>query len=54
MVELIFRDNLKLGGLKCEYLLTHVDILGHTIKDGCLYAKSDKLQGFNDLRVPST
>ena len=43
VVELIFGDNLKLGGLKCEYLLTKVDILGHTIKDGCLYPKVDKL-----------
>jgi hypothetical protein len=43
VIELIFADNLKLGGLKCEYLLTRVDILGHTISDGCLYAKSDKL-----------
>ena len=43
VVELIFSDNLKLGGLKCEYLLTQVDILGHIIKDGCLYPKYDML-----------
>jgi hypothetical protein len=43
VVELIFGDNLRLGGLKCEFLLTQVDILGHTISDGCLFTKADKL-----------
>ena len=33
----------KYRSLKCKYLLTKVDILGHTIKDGSLYPKVDKL-----------
>lgn len=45
---------MKLGGLKCEFLLRTVEILGHVISDGCLYAKCDKLQGLRDLRVPQS
>lgn len=34
VMEKIFADGLKLGGLKCEFLLTEVDILGYRIRDG--------------------
>lgn len=33
-MEKIFADGLKLGGLKCEFLLTEVDVLGHKIANG--------------------
>ncbi len=42
-MELIFADNLKFGGLKCEFLLERVEVLGHIVEDGKLYAKVDKL-----------
>lgn len=51
---MIFGDGLKLGGLKCEFLAQKVDVLGHVISDGCLFAKTDKLQGLKDLKVPTT
>ena len=34
VMELIYDDNLKLGGLKCEVLLERVEILGHIVQDG--------------------
>lgn len=43
VVALIYGDGLKLGCLKCEFLLRTVDVLGHIISGGCLYAKCDKL-----------
>ncbi len=33
-MDKIFADGLKLGGLKCEFLVSEVDILGHKISDG--------------------
>ena len=33
-MDKIFADGLKLGGLKCEFLISEVDILGHKIADG--------------------
>lgn len=41
--ERIFADGLKLGGLKCEFLVRRTDVLGHTIEAGKLYPKVDKL-----------
>ena len=43
VMELVFADNLKFGGLKCEFLLERVEVLGHIVEDGKLYAKVDKL-----------
>ena len=43
VMELIYKDNLKLGGLKCEFLLERVEVLGHIVEDGKLFAKCDKL-----------
>ena len=43
VLELIFDDGLKCGGTKCEFLLRRVEVLGHVIKVGKLYAKVDKL-----------
>jgi predicted RNase H-like HicB family nuclease len=43
VLELIYEDNLKCNALKCEFLLRRVEILGHVIEDGKLFAKVDKL-----------
>ena len=43
VLDRVFGDGLKLGGLKCEFLLTKVDVLGYVIDDGCLLPKADKL-----------
>ena len=43
VMELVFADNLKFGGLKCEFLLERVEVLGHIVENGKLYAKIDKL-----------
>lgn len=43
VLELIYNDNLKLGGPKCEFLLKSVEVLGHVIRDGKLFPKTDKL-----------
>ena len=41
---MIYRDNIKLGGLKCEFLVQKVEVLGHIIERGVLKPKiSDKL-----------
>ncbi len=34
VIARIFDDGLKLGGLKCEFLVQDVEVLGHIIKDG--------------------
>jgi hypothetical protein len=34
VMDKIFADGLKLGGNKCEFLLTEVEVLGHKISDG--------------------
>ena len=43
VLELIFEDGLKCSGTKCEFLLRRVEVLGHVINDGKLFAKVDKL-----------
>jgi hypothetical protein len=30
----VFGDGLKFGALKCEFLVTEVDVLGYIIRDG--------------------
>ncbi len=54
VLELIYNDGLKCSGLKCEFLLRRVEVLGHIIEDGKLYAKTNKLQGLQDLKPPTT
>ncbi len=54
VLELIYDDNLKCSGSKCEFLLRRVEVLGHIIHDGKLYAKADKLQGLKDIKIPTT
>lgn len=39
----LFDDNLKVNGLKCEFCLRKVEVLGHIICDGVLYPKVDRL-----------
>lgn len=39
----LFDDGLKVGGLKCEFMLTSTEVLGHVISNGKLYAKVDKI-----------
>lgn len=41
--EELFADGLKLGGLKCEFLLESVEILGHKVGNGCLMPQVEKL-----------
>ncbi len=53
VLDRVFGDGLKLGALKCEFLLTKVDVLGYVIEDGKLYPKCDKLQGLYNLKVPT-
>lgn len=43
VLELIYNDGLKCGGAKCEFLLSRVEVLGHIIENGKLYAKTNKL-----------
>lgn len=43
VLKLIYDDGLKCNGAKCEFLLRKVEILGHIIEDGKLYAKTKKL-----------
>ena len=43
VLELIYNDGLKCSGLKCEFLLRRVEVLGQIIEDGKLYAKTNKL-----------
>lgn len=33
----LFEDNLEIGGLKCEFMLERVELLGHVIDEGVLY-----------------
>lgn len=42
---------LKLNGLKSEFILTELELLGRIVKDGKVYPKLDKLQGLKDLKV---
>ena len=53
VLELIYKDNLKVSGVKCEFLLDRVEILGHVIENGRLYATVNKLQGLEDLKRPT-
>ena len=39
----IFDEGLKLGGLKCEFALRDVEILGHKVSNGFLLPQGDKL-----------
>ena len=43
-----------LSGLKSEFGLKKVKLLGKTITDGKIYPGRDKLQGLVDLKVPRT
>ena len=43
VIDLIYKDNLKLGCLKCEFLLKSVEILGHIVANGTLYPKTTKV-----------
>ncbi len=47
-------EGLKLSGLKSEFILTKLEILGHVVEDGKLWPKTDKLQGLKDLKQPET
>ena len=54
VLELIYDGNLKCSGSKCEFLFHRVEVLGHIIHDGKLYAKVDKLQGLKDIKIPTS
>ena len=47
-------EGLKLSGLKSEFILTKLEILGHVVEDGKLWPETDKLQGLKDLKQPET
>ena len=34
VIDLIYQDNLKLGCLKCEFMLRSVEVLGHLVSNG--------------------
>ena len=42
-MELLSAYGLKLSGIKSEFVLTEVELLGRIIKNGCVYPKFDKL-----------
>ena len=54
VLSLLKDDGLKLGGLKCYFLVKKVSLLGRTIAAGCKYPEEDKLQGLRDLAPPTT
>ena len=54
VLDLIYSDNLKLGLLKCEFVIDKVEVLGHIVSRGTLYPKTDKVQGLVDLKRPAT
>ena len=54
MLSRLFDDNLKVNGLKCEFCLRKVEVLGDIICDGVLYPKVDRLQGLKDLKRPNS
>lgn len=43
VIDLIYRDNLKLGCAKCEFLLKSVEVLGHVVEEGKLLPKTTKV-----------
>lgn len=43
VIDMIYSDNLKLGCLKCEFLMSSVEILGHIVSEGTLYPKANKV-----------
>jgi hypothetical protein len=47
-------EGLVLSGLKSEFGLTKVKLLGRTVGGGKLYPGKDRMQGLRDLRHPST
>lgn len=54
VIDLIYKDNLKLGQQKCEFLLDTVEVLGHVVSKGMLHPKVDKVQGLKDLKRPTS
>lgn len=53
VLDRIFEDGLKVDGSKCKFLMTLVEVLGYTVDKRRLYAKCEKLQGLNNLKVPT-
>ena len=43
VVQALAEEGLKLSGLKSEFILTKMEILGHVVEDGKLFPKIDKL-----------
>ena len=54
VVQALAEEGLKLSGLKSEFILTKMEILGHVVEDGKLFPKIDKLQGLKDIKTPTT
>ena len=54
VVMTLAQEGLKLSGLKSEFILTKLEILGHVVEDGKLWPKIDKLQGLKDIKTPET
>ena len=54
VIQKLKEVGLKLSGLKSEFFLTEVELLGRIIKAGQVYPKFDKLQGLLALRAPRT
>ena len=54
VLALLFADGLKIGGLKCHFVVERVELLGRTLEAGGKYPTEDKLQGLKELRPPTT
>ena len=54
VLKLSKEDALKLGSLKCYFLLRKLSLLGRTVQAGCKYPEDDKLQDLRDLVLPTT
>ena len=54
IIELLAQEGLVLSGIKSEFALREVSLLGKVIYDGCIYPGADRLQGLKDLKRPTT
>lgn len=43
VLEKLYLDDLKCNALKYEFLMRKVEVLGHIVENGKLYAKTNKL-----------
>lgn len=48
------QEGLVLSGLKSEFGLTKVKLLGKTVAGGKIYPGKDRMQGLKDLKHPTT